>query len=74
MNSLFGKAIMLIGALAASVSLMFWSIYKGLLTLEIFSILTATKAMGYSKIFAAVAFVTILLMFIMFLARDRSKG
>ncbi len=71
MNSLFGKITMLIGALAASMSLVFWSTYKGWLALEIFSTMTTDQAFGFTKLFAAFAFITVLVLFVMFLGRDR---
>jgi len=73
MNSLFGKAIMVIGTLAAGVSLVFWSIYKGWLSLEIFSSITPGQAVEYSKLAGAIMFIALLLLFVMFLARDRSN-
>ena len=73
MNSLFGKIIMAIGALAASTSFLFWQLYKGTLTLEIFSTMTTAQALGFCKLSAAIAFITCLIMFVIFLGRDRSN-
>lgn len=73
MNSLFGKITMTIGALAACMSLIFWNTYKGHLALEIFSTMTTNQAFGFAKLFAAIAFITLLVLFVMFLGRPRNK-
>jgi len=73
MNSLFGKITMTIGALAACMSVIFWSTYKGWLALDIFSTMTTDQAFGFTKLFAAFAFITVLILFVMFLGRPRSK-
>jgi len=73
MNSLFGKITMTIGVLAACMSLIFWNTYKGRLALDIFSTMTPDQAFGFTKLFAAFAFITLLVLFVMFLGRDRSK-
>ena len=73
MNSLFAKVVMVIGALAASASFGFWNIYKGSFSLEILSTMTPNQAIGFTKLFAAIAFITCLILFVMFLARDRSN-
>ena len=73
MNSLFGKITMLIGTLAASSSFMFWSIYKGSLALDIFSTMTTNQAFGFAKLFAAITFISLLVLFVMFLGRPPKK-
>ena len=73
MNSLFGKIVMVIGTLAASTSFVFFSTYKGWLVLDILTTMTTKQAMGFTKLFAAIAFITLLVLFVMFLGRPRNK-
>jgi hypothetical protein len=73
MNSLFAKVVMVIGALAASTSFGFWNIYKGSLSLEILSTMTPTQAIGFTKLFAAITVITLLILLVIFIARDRGN-
>lgn len=74
MNSLFAKVIMVLGALAASTSIGFWNIAKGSFSLEILSTMTPDQGVGFAKIFAAITVISLILLFVIFLARDRSNG
>jgi glucan phosphoethanolaminetransferase (alkaline phosphatase superfamily) len=73
MDSLFAKVIMVLGALAASISIGFWNIAKGSFSLEILSTMTPVQGVGFAKMFAAITLIVLILLFVMFLARDRSN-
>jgi hypothetical protein len=74
MHSLFAKIVMLLGALAATVSFGFWNISKGSFSLEILSAMTADQAVGYTKLFAAITVITLLILIVVFMGRDRSNN
>jgi hypothetical protein len=73
MNSLFAKIVMLLGVIAASVSFGFWQISQGAFSLEILSTMTADQAVGFTKLFAAITVIILLILTVIFIARDRSN-
>lgn len=70
MDSLFTKIAMAVGAVAASISFGFWSIAKGSFSLEILSTMTAHQGIGFAKLFAAITVITLIMLFVIFLARE----
>jgi hypothetical protein len=74
MDSLFAKIAMAVGAVAASISFGFWSIAKGSFSLEILSTMTADQGIGFAKLFAAITVITLIMLFVVFLARDPNNS
>ena len=74
MNSLFAKIVMLLGMLAATVSFGFWNISQGSFSLEILSTMTVDQAIGFTKLFAAITVITLLILIVIFMGRDRSNN
>jgi hypothetical protein len=70
MNSLPAKIVMAVGAIAATISIGFWNIAKGSFSLEILSTMTPDQGVGFAKLFAAITVITLILLFVIFLARD----